>query len=259
MALGVYDIVARSLSHDQKILFPHPRELAETVVALLFDPSPPPLAESERRNRFEERGPRGIHHLKENMDNSHVHLVRPAWMNAVLALRGATRTHPPPGSPIGQRHLASRARERQPGQAIQLDPIPRLAPRLLRPMREPDAAAADAMDGALVVPDVLLVVPAAARQFAGFSVPVPGPSAHVCAVAFRTGGFAGLQVVGGFRVREAALLGTRLLGDGVKIRFFSFFFLSISLVERGSPTHMANLGGTDPALGFAAVFAGVDP
>lgn len=182
-------------------------------------------------------------------------------MNAVLALGGATRTHPPPGSPIGQRHLASRARERQPGQPIQLDPIPRLAPRLLRPIREPDAAAADAMDGTPVVPDVLLFVPAAARQFAGFGVPVPGPSAHVRAVAFRTGGFACLQVVGGFRVREAALFGTRLLGDGVRFRFFIsfFFFLSISLVERGSPTHMANLGGTDPALGFAAVFAGVDP
>ena len=195
------------------------------------------------------------------MENSHVHLVRPARMNAVLALGGATRTHPPPGSPIGQRHLASRARERQPGQPIQLDPIPCLAPRLLRPMREPNAAAADAMDGAPVVPDVLLFVAAAARQFAGFGVPVPGPSAHVCAVAFRTRGFAGLQVVGGFRVREAALLGTRLLGDGVRFRFFFsfFFFLSISLVERGSPTHMANLGGTDPALGFAAVFAGMDP
>ena len=169
------------------------------------------------------------------MENSHVHLVRPARMNAVLALGGASPTHPPPGSPNGQRHLASRARERQPGQPIQLDPIPCLAPRLLRPMREPDAAAADAMDGTPVVPDVLLFVPAAARQFAGFGVPVPGPSAHVCAVAFRTSGFAGLQVVGGFRVREAAFFGTRLLGDGVRFGFFSFLsFPCRSLWSKGA-------------------------
>lgn len=241
------DIVARrSSSSGPKSHLP-PSKLAETVEH--FRPIRPPIRENPKDETIGGRSPP----LDSRNRKSHVHRLRPAQMNAVPAFRGTRPTNPPPRSPVRQRRLAPRARERQqPGQPIQLDPIPCFASCLLHPRRQPDATAAETPDGTAVAPDGCLCVPAA-RQFTGLGVPMPGPSADVGAIAFRAGGSAGLEVEGGFRVGEAALLGTRLLGDGVRFVFFDPFG------RRASSTHIANLGGTDPALGFAAILAGVDP